>query len=46
MTLKNIKLDTEKDCIKFLKEYREKHGLVCPKCGGTKHKWEEKYDKI
>jgi len=29
----------EKSCILHFKEVREKQGIVCKKCGGTKHYW-------
>ena len=32
---------TEEECEKFLKEFREKEGLKCSECGGTKHTWNE-----
>ena len=32
---------TEKDCERYLKEQREKHGMVCPKCGCKKMYWDK-----
>lgn len=33
------KFKTEPDCREFLKEQREKHGVVCKRCKGTKQYW-------
>lgn len=32
---------TEEDCERYLKEQREKHGMVCPKCGCKKMYWDK-----
>jgi len=32
--------ENEEACEKYLKELREKEGLVCSKCGGKKHYWD------
>lgn len=40
----NKQFGSEDDCIRYLKEQREKDGLVCPKCGGTRHIW-DKYNR-
>lgn len=38
------RFNSEADCITFLKEQREKHGIVCSKCGGSRHRW-DKFNK-
>lgn len=40
----NKQFSSEEGCEKYLKEQREKAGLVCTKCGGRKHRW-DKYNK-
>lgn len=40
----NKQFSSEEDCEKYLKEQREKAGVVCTKCGGKKHCW-DKYNK-
>lgn len=35
----NKQFPTEEACEKFLKETREKEGIVCPKCGCVHHYW-------
>jgi len=40
----NKQFGSEEDCEKYLKEQREKAGVVCTKCGGEKHRW-DKYNK-
>ena len=37
----NKKFGTEEDCVQYLKESRERDGLVCSKCGGRKHRWDK-----
>ncbi len=31
----------EASCKAKWKEYRDKQGVVCPKCGGTEHYWKQ-----
>lgn len=40
----NKHFSSEEDCIRYLKTKREEQGLVCPKCGGVKHRW-DKYNR-
>jgi len=40
----NKSFESEEDCEQYLKEQREKTGIICPKCGGKKHRW-DKYNK-
>lgn len=35
---------SEEDCEAYLRKERESKGLVCPVCGGIKHRW-DKYNK-
>jgi hypothetical protein len=35
----NKRFPDEASCAAYLKEKREEEGIVCLKCGGTKHYW-------
>lgn len=37
----NKRFPDEESCAKYLKDKREEEGVVCSKCGGTKHYWLE-----
>ena len=37
----NERFPDEADCAEYLKQKREDEGIVCSKCGGTKHYWLE-----
>lgn len=37
----NKRFPDEESCARYLKEKREEEGIVCLKCGGTKHYWIE-----
>lgn len=37
----NKRFPDESSCAEYLKEKREEEGVVCSKCGGTKHYWLE-----